>query len=282
MGIESGPGGGESYHPRTLEASIEGKGESSFTEIDMDQATHVPLPAQIAWPTARLSFQEVGRYNKPERGSNSDIQLYVGYLEHPDKSGKEQKSNLSLITSKNKPILFTGTTNGFYAHDPLMSNREHQFYVVGLQVDELQENMSRMSAIWHELGHVALFHTNADTRLLQAAVSLQRKDLPDIAMIEAYSNDLTRALPDSIREQQPPFRVTRYTLCRLEAKSSQTDRSMHLFHERNAWAAGMHLVRGNEYPTGFKKATSYYEYARLCLAIYERYYGDKKFVRGLR
>lgn len=283
MGIEGGPRGGDSYRPRTLESRIEGEVESSFTEIDMDQATYVPLPAQIAWPTARFSFQEVGRYNMPERfGMSSNVQLYAGQLEYKDGNGKKRKSNLSLTTSKAKPVLFTGTTNGFYAHDPLMGGRENPFYVVGLQVDELEESLSRMAATWHELGHVALFHTDADTRLLQAAISLKGKDLPDIAMAKAYGSDLANSLPYGLRDEQPPLEVTRHALTRLEARSHQTDRSVHLFHERNAWVAGMHLVRGNEYPTGFQRPASYFDYARLCLATYERYYNDAKFVKGWR
>lgn len=281
MGIEGGTRGEENYRPRTLESRIEGEVESSFTEIDIDQAIHVPPPTQIAWPTARFSFQEAGIYNMTERfGMSCNVQLYACQLEYRDKSGKKRKSNLSLTTSKDKPVLFTGTTNGFYAHDPLMSGREHPFYVVGLQVDELEENMSRMSSTWHELGHVVLFHTDVDTSLLQAAFFLQGKDLPDIAMARAYASDLANALPYGICEQQPPFEVTRHALTRLEARSHQTDRSMHLFHERNAWATGMYLVKKNDYPTGFQSPTSYFDYARLCLATYGRYYGDKKFVRG--
>lgn len=283
MGIEGGPRDGDIYRPCTLKSRIEGEVESSFTEIDIDQATHIPLPTQIAWPNARFSFQEVGRYNMSERfGMSSNIQLYAGQLEYQGRNGRKRKSNLSLTTPKAKPVLFTGTTNGFYAHDPLMVGREHPFYVVGLQVDELEENMSRVAATWHELGHVALFYTDVDIQLLRAAITLQDRDLPDIAMARAYGSDLANGLPYGVREQQPPFEVTRHALTRLEASSHQTDRSMHLFHERNAWAAGMHLVRENEYPIGFQNPSSYFDYARLCLATYERYYNDRKFVKGWR
>ena len=281
MGIESGTSGYE--RPRPQEARIEGGIESSFTEIDIDQAAHIPLPAQIVWPNARLTFSQVGTYNMPERfGMSSHIQVYTGKLEQVRKKGNIRKSNLSLTTSKGKPVLFTGTTNGFYAHDPLMSGREYPFYVIGLQVDELKENMTRMSATYHELGHVLIFHNDLDTRLLKAAISLKGRDLPPVAMVQTYGNELAHALPYGIREQQPPFEATIYALTRLEARSHGVDKTIHLFHERNAWAAGMNLVRANGYPTGFQRQTSYFDYARLCLATYARYYGDRRFVEGLR
>lgn len=280
MGIEGGPSG-YIERPRTAEARIEGEVETSFTEIDMDQAIHVPLTAQIARPTARFSFQEVGRYNMSERfGMSSNIQLYAGQLEYQGRNGGKRKSNLSLTTSKTKPVLFTGTTNGFYAHDPLMGGRENPFYVVGLQVDELAENMSRMSAIWHELGHVALFHTDVDIQLLEAAISLIAQDLPLVALANVYRNELAHALPYGLREQNPPVVINRQTLFKLRGRSHHTERATSLFHERNAWAAGIHLARANEYPTGFQNPESYFEYARLCLAAYERYYNERKFVKG--
>ena len=248
----------------------------------MDQAAHVPL-RDITWPAASLTVRQVGTYNMPERfGLSSNVQLYTAELEYKGKNGRKRKSNLSLTTSKAKPVFFTGTTNGFYAHDPLMGGKENPFYVVGLQVDELAENMSRMSATWHELGHVALFHTDADIQLLRAAISLQGKDLPSVALANAYGNELAHALPYGLREQKTPLVMNRHTLFQLRGRSHHTERATSLFHERNAWAAGMHLVRTNEYPTGFQKPESYFDYARLCLATYERYYNEGKFVRGWR
>ncbi|MBI2074279.1 MAG: hypothetical protein HYT83_00405 [Candidatus Levybacteria bacterium] len=283
MGIESGPRDGDSYRPRTIEARIEGEVESSFTEIDMDQASHIPLPSQISWSTTCISFQEVEMYNMPKRfGMSSNVQLYACQLEYRDRNGKNRRSNLSLTTSKAKPVFFTGTTDGFYAHDPLMAGREHPFYVVGLQVDELEKKMSRMSSIWHELGHVALFHTDADTKLLGAAVSLRVEDLPQVALAGRYGNELARVLSYGIREQQPPFEAIRAALTRLESRNHDVDKIVHIFHERNAWAAGIHLVRGNGYPTGFQHQSSYFDYARLCLATYGWYYNDRRFVKGWR
>lgn len=282
MGIESGPRGGFEA-PRPVEARIEGQLESSFTEIDMDQASHVPLPGQITWDTARLTFQKVGRYNMPERfGMYSNVLLYAGQLEYRGRNGNKRASNLSLTTSKDKPVLFTGTKNGFYAHDPLMGGRENPFYVVGLQVDELEDNMSRMSATWHELGHVAIFHTDADTKLLKAALSLKGRDLPNVRLAQVYGTELARALPYGFREKQPPVAPTRQALTRLESRSRSVDKVVHLFHERNAWAAGMNMVRDNEYPTGFQSPASYFDYARLCLSSYAKYYGDRRFVQGMR
>ncbi len=90
MGIESGPSG---YidKPRIAEARIEGEVETSFTEIDMDQATHVPL-RDVTWPDACLTVKQVGTYNMPERfGLSSHIQLYTAELEHRGRNGRKRK-----------------------------------------------------------------------------------------------------------------------------------------------------------------------------------------------
>jgi len=284
MSIEGGPRGESSYYrPRDVESRIEGKTQSRFVEVDYDRATHVPLPAHIVWPTARLSFQEVGRYVMHERfGGRSNAHLYTGHLEYSDKNGEARKSPLSLMTSSDKPVLFTGTTNGFYAHDPLAAGREDQFYVVGLQVDELIENMARISAMWHELGHVSLYHTDADTKLLAAAISMREADLPHVALAKRYGSELAHALPYGIREGQPAPHVTRSDLTDVRIRSQAVDTLIRIFHERNAWAAGMRLVRKNDYPTGFDDAASYFKYARYCLATYDRAHNERRFAKGWR
>lgn len=280
MGIESGSGGGIEL-PRPVEGRIEGQIETSFTEIDIDQAQHVPLN-DIAWPTARLSFAEQKGMTYTMRrlfGMSENLRLYVAQLEYQGANGKRKHANLSLTTSKARPVFFTGTRNGFYAHDPLMNGRDDPFYVVGLQPDELQENMSRMSAAYHELGHVLICHTDADIQILKAAVSLREKDLPSVKKAGAYGNDLEESLPYGFKEEKP-VSTNRHTLFKLASRKHDTDRAMRLFHERNAWAAGMKLARANEYPTGFENPQSYFDYARLCLETYAEYYRDEKFLKG--
>lgn len=282
MGLESGPSGGFE-RPRPHNDTIEGKVETTFTELDIDQATHIPLPATITWSGAQLSFQQAGTYNMPERfGMSSHIQVYTGQLDYVDENAKVRRANLSLTTSEDKPVLFTGTTNGFYAHDPLMAGRDDPYYVVGLQPYELMENMTRMSAAYHELGHVAIYHNDFDTQLLQAAVSLNGHDLPPVACAWIYGDELARAIPRSIREQEPAFQATRHELSRLQGRNYDVEKVIDLFHERNAWAAGMVLVRANGYPTGFERPGSYFDYGRLCLSSYAVHYRDLRFVHGLR
>lgn len=280
MGIESGSGGGFEL-PRPVEGRIEGQVETSFTEIDIDQAQHVPLN-DIAWPTARLSFAEQKGVTYTMRrlfGMSENLRLYVAQLEYKGKNGKRKTRNLSLTTSRSKPVFFTGTRNGFYAHDPLMNGRNDPFYVVGLQPDELQENMRSMSATYHELGHALICHTDADIQILKAAVSLRKKDLPNVKKAEAYGNDFIEALPYGFSKDKP-VSTDRHTLFELASRKHDTDRSIRFFHERNAWAAGMKIARQNEYPTGFKDPQSYFDYARLCLESYAEYYRDRKFVAG--
>lgn len=285
MGIESFSGGfGFVDTPpqrlQSIETQIEGEVESSFTELDIDQATHIPLH-DITWEKARFLFEEVGRYSLPQRfGMSSDAKLYIGVLEYLDNKGQSRRKNLSLTTSENKPVLFTGTTNGFYAHDPLMAGRDEPFYVVGLELADLEEKLTRMAGTYHELGHVVLCHSNADTQLFQSALSLQKDDLPKVAKALTYGTELANAIPDHVRNDQP--RADRQTLFRLSGRYNKIDMAKNLFHERNAWAAGMKIVRENDYPTGYSNPLSYFEYARLCLATYARYHDEEKFVKGLR
>ncbi len=279
MGVESGPR--EPDRPRKAEARIEGEVETSFVEIDIDQANHVPLPDTIAWDNARLKFKKVGQYNMPERfGFSSNVDLYVGDLEYEDQNGNTQEANLSLAISEEKPILFTGTTNGFYAHDPLISGRDNPFYVVGLCVDELRGKMSHLSAVWHELGHVAIFHKDLDTKLLRGAITKREEDLPDVRMASEYVRGLTGVMPWYDFKDDPSFKVTRKNLFGLMSRNRKFDSAVSLFHERNAWAAGINISRRNGYPTGFQNPDSYFDYARLFLGSYGRYYNDRRFTEG--
>lgn len=279
MGIESGPRGGYGGNetPRQREALIEGEVESSFNEIDIDQAIHIPLPRAIKWQTASLTFREEGTYNKPGLFGGI-IQLYSGQLEYRISKNVKKKSNLALTTPKGKPVLFTGTTNGFYAHDPLSAGKDNPFYVIGIKPYELVDDSSRISSIWHEMGHVLIFHTDADNQLLLAALSLKTEDLPNIAKAKEYGTELARTISKNMRELNPP--VNRFLITEMEASNYGLKKAMSLFHERNAWASGIKLARANQYPTGFQTRDGYFDYARLCLSTYAQHYSDEKFVNG--
>lgn len=279
MGVESGSSGSyEVPRPRSVEAKIEGEFVQSFPEITFDEGHHIPL-SDIHWATAALRFKRVGSYTKPERwGLPSPVDLYTATLQYQDEQGNETVDNLSLLASPKKPVLFTGTKNGFYAHDPLILGKTDPFYLVGIQPYELEERMSELSAIWHELGHVGIFHANADTDLAQAAISLEEEDLPAVANAIAYGNHLAAVLPERIRRQQP--NVDRHLLFQLMGGNHQVNESVRLFHERNAWAGGIQLARGRGYPTGFQNPESYFAYAKLCLLSYANHFNDRKFVTG--
>ncbi len=275
MNIESGPGGNDSYRPRTLEGRIEGNVETSFPEIDPDQITRAVPLGDITWPTASLTFKKVGAYRMSLQrfGLSLPIDLYSGRLQYIDSKNKRRSVDLSLTTSEDKPVLFTGVTDGFFAYDPLAKGQPNPFYVVGIQPDELKSNMNRMSGIYHELGHVDIYHTNADTQLLKASIS-PKEMLPSVVKAEAYTAELSAAL------HRVPDSTTRQSLFELMGMNYQASRIITLFHERNAWAAGINLAKGNQYPTGFKTSKGYFDYARLCLESYARYYNENRFVNG--
>jgi len=264
----------------TLSKTIEGKTETSFVEISPQDARHIPLPPVIAWTNTRLRFQRVGFYNMPLRfGGYDTITLYQGWLDHPT------ATDLSTLISTNKSILYTGTSNGFYAHDPIMigkSSRDYPFYVVGIQPYELKENMGKIAAVWHENGHVYIFDEDLDIQLLQAAVTLRKGDLPPVALGLRYGEYLARSISEGERTKLRNLVLDRYLLSQFEAANYQVRNAMSLFHERNAWAAGAWIVRLKKLPTGFTHSSSYFDYAKLCLESYAHHRHDDKFVKGWR
>ena len=107
--------------PPELSRSIEEKVERSFSEIFPQDAQPAPLPPIIVFPNAMLRFQKIKEhYNMPLRFSGSEaIELNRGFIDfqEEDKS-KIITVDLSTFLSRGKPTFYTGTLNGFYAHDP--------------------------------------------------------------------------------------------------------------------------------------------------------------------
>lgn len=281
MGIEGAPR--EPDRQRIIEARIEGEVESSFTEIDIDEARHIPLPDEIVWENARLLFKKAGTYVMPERfGLTENIEVYAGVLEYKGQDGETRQTNLSLTTSEEKPVLFTGTRYGFYAHDPLAKNSDEPFYVAGLCVEDLKESMAKLSAVWHELGHIAIYHEDIDLQLLKGSITERKKDMPEVRKVLAYVAEMRDKMPWFEIKDNPNFTVSRRNMFRLMDRGYHFDAAVNLFHERNAWAAGANISRRNDYPTEFKNSNSYFDYARLCLSTYATYHRDDRFVKGFR
>src|SRR3989338_423247 len=64
------------------------------------------------------------------------------------------------------------------------------FYVVGVNPFELEEDIKQHAGTYHEIGHVLIVDCGFDAALLRAAVELERKHLPAVAMSLAYGIDL--------------------------------------------------------------------------------------------
>lgn len=264
--------------PRTPSAEIEGKRERPFTEIDPGQMQPVPL-RDIEWKNAALRFQEVGSILIPRGPFGMDMPalLYTGQLEIG--KGKKRTVNLTKLV-ENKPILFTGTGNGFFAYDPELVGRGDDLFAVGVQPDELEADMSKLSAVYHELGHVFICDGDLETQIVQAGISLSKKDLPPVRNARGFANVVAHGIPESLRVSR--LRIHRKNLSRLEASNGAVSNGVSLFHERNAWAGGMRLARRLGLPTGFKNPESYFEYARLCLSTYADSRRDQRYVNGFR
>lgn len=265
--------------PKPAIARIEGRIETSFSEIDPSDMQPIPLH-NIVWDGVSLTFKKVGDYSVPTGpfGMDIPVELYTGELGYEDIEGEQRKSNLTAITSGPKPVLFAGARNGFYAYDPLAKGKGDPFYVVGIQPAELEEDMKKLAAVYHELGHVLICDTNADLKLLKAALTRQKRHLPKIRKASAYGAELAMTIPNHVRQNPPP--VNRNTLFTMDGSSRGAEKAISLFHERNAWAAGMNIVRANNYPTGYENPLSFFDYARLCLSSYGNHYRDQKFVKG--
>lgn len=261
-------------------AEIEGKRLRGITEISPDKGVASHL-SDIAWKSASLVFEPVMEYQMPGTAKfSSPSLLYTAELTFETQTGSTTMADLSLTTDKDKPIFFTGVRNGFYAYDPLIDGKKDPFYVIGVQPDTLEADITSLSAIWHLQGHTLLYQTNADTQLLHAAMSGKKKDSPDIRQIEVYNAELAKYLPKHLRQQDYPRNsITRQFLGK---QGFEVQRESSLFNERNAWAAGHHLVQSHNYPTGFTNSRSYVDYAKLCLRQYTNFYHDARFLNGIK
>lgn len=277
MGIEGGEGG---RIGRRIE--IEGEMLEPIREIFIQDATHIPLPKEISWGKGgRLIFRKVDQtYSYRKYGVSNTISLYEAIYEFSSsEKGKPQQVNLT-ATTNSRPCYFTGTIGSFYAHDPRMNGKEDNFYVVGVDSHRLEESQKNILAVGHELGHALIMDDDGDLKLLQSAVTLNLRDLPQYTGILKYGNDLLRFFPESLRKSKTKF--DRKLMFDLMGADRKIDKSMRLFHERFAWAAGLLLLRGRSLPSGCENPGSILKYVNYCLDSYANYYGDRRFSKGLR
>jgi hypothetical protein len=261
---------------------IEGRIERPFLEIEIGDTKPMTLPAVIAWPTARLRFEEMRTsYSVPVGpfGAEVPANLYTGELDYVDRNNKIKTIELSTLSVDQKPIYFVGSQNGFYAHDPEMIGRNKPFYIIGVQPDELKNNLRRIVAIYHELGHVFIFANNHDISLVQAALIRKRADVPPLNGGLSYAQNLV----NEIQYNKIPanFRVNnRYQLAQFESQYPEIGEAVSLFHERYAWAGGGRLMLHFSLPSGYQEATSFTKYAKFCLGTYAKVHRDDRFVDG--
>lgn len=280
MGIEGG-GFVEAGLSRTTKR-IEGEPISLLAEISIDEAEFVPLPTKIRWREGELTFKEVARYGIRSRFSGQvQVPLYEGKLSFKGRDGKTKEVNLSGKTT-GKPSLFTGTNNGFFAHDPGMESVNKHFYVVGIGPDELEGDIRGMAGVYHELGHTFLYDNGADAMLVKGSLARRKVLLPNYAGILGYAQLLAEAMPEQWRGAIRPEDVNRGVLGEMRRRDASVDANIRLFHERFAWAAGIFMQRKDHSPTGFEKRSSVIEYAKLCLQTYVDHYGTRKFVVGVK
>ena len=272
--------------PKSPEINIEGRVETALAEINPADSLTVPLPPTITWDDAQLRFERVDDYMMPLRFTMGEhIDLYTGFIDFVDRnSGINRTANISSLISSKVPVLYTGTQNGFYAHDPRVIGRckkDYPFYVVGVQPGELEESQGKLSAVWHENGHIRIMHKGYDTRLFESAINY-RDNLPKIQKIKIYLNNLDQIIQQSTRSALASTQITQQILHDSCNWDSQIDKAISLFHERNAWAGGAHITRHYGLPIGFQRNTSYAEYARFCLSTYAEGYHEDRFTNGWR
>lgn len=279
MGIES-RGSIEKY--KIIESlSIEGEAMIAPKEIIIDDSEYMDLPAQITWSDSSLVFKRINKtYSFTYRGFPERVSLYEAVFEFIDLKGEPKQINLTDTTSR-KPCYFIGSRNGFYAQDPEMNNHKGDFYAIGIMPWLLESNQKYMSVIDHELGHAILCHENADRDLLQAGVARKAKYLPNYAGIIEYAAVLAGVIPDSLKAQNA-LEIDRRMLGESMSKYPPIDHRIRLFHERYAWAAGLHLQRQRQSSNGFKNPLSVFEFVNFSLSSYARGFNDERFLKGVK
>lgn len=264
--------------------TIEGSEISAFKEITIDDTAPTEL-TNIWWSAynAGISFENVGNYSRVQYGLEVAHPLYIAVARYTDSNGQIQTRDFTAVT-KGKRCLFTGSNTGFFMHNPAWKGLDTDFYVIGVDQWELQRDIRKNIAIYHELEHAVLADLGYDVQLLTASAQNSDEKLPPVAKIQAYSRRMRTALEGSrfsvnkIGQSQ----ITPELLFALMEADFDIDSNMRLFHERNAWAGGIRLQKEHQFPSGFRSKLSTLTYAQFCLETYARAYSDNSFTHGVR
>lgn len=179
-----------------------------------------------------------------------------------------------------KPVFFTGTEGNFLACDPRMNGDDRDYMIVGVDHEELLETPGKLSAVWHELGHIAIFDREYDVDAAYTAQSFRTDLKPNLEDIDLYIDELKRSIPDSERWVQNTTDL--WTRLMRPSLPIDVEKAVFLLHEHKAWMIGKHLKDSLGAPDGFKDRGSFGKYAYACLATYARYYKDERFHRGIK
>lgn len=273
--------------PETIR--IEGSEVKAMRETTIDQVDQTDL-FDIDWEDQRagLRVTKVGIYHKKVYGEEVRYPLYELTAWHYNSTqAKNVPVNLSDKVTTRKKTLFTGSRSGFFMHDPAWAGIDTDYYVVGVNPFELRDDIRKNAATFHELGHALIVDRRLDLRLFRSALHPEAIALPPVAMAAAYRALLRVALLgggslEALKEAQGISRVDSRVQFELMNENREFDAAMRVFHERNAWAAAMHLFRKYAFPSGYEHSKSLETYAQFCLETYRRAFGEKKFTKGLR
>jgi hypothetical protein len=269
------------HNPKAISVEIEGRFETTFTEITAEQSVGMSLPASITWNNARIRFQETQLSYSIQDTPFDEYQnaiLYSAELDYfPKKSGQLTTVSLSGSSLLDKPVLFCGSRNGFYALDPKAEGVDRPYYLVGVQPGPLEERLAKINAIWHELVHIYIYAQNYDLSLFKAGLTRKSRFLPPVAAAFQYGVNMAYAIEESGLSSD--VRVSdRHDLALLRSRNTEIQKAYSLFTERNAWAGAGRLVMEYDLPTGFQLQSSFSEYARACLTTYAEGFHDSRFV----
>ena len=276
--------GHDFYMPERSVIEIEGHEVTTSPErlgVSTDGSGGRELPPNILRLTRDVSieFTDTNKDYRPglarRNFDNPSYPLYGATLHY----GRESLNLTSGTGASTKPVFFTGTEGNFLACDPRMNGDDRDCMVVGVDHEQLQETPGKLSAVWHELGHIAIFDREHDVDAAYTAQSGKTEFTPDLQDIDLYIDELKRSIP--AQEQWVTTTTELWTRLMSPSMTINVEKAIFLLHEHKAWIIGKHLKDSLGAPDGFKYPDSFRKYAYACLASYSKFYGDNRFHRGM-
>ena len=252
--------------------------ETPWDESFLMDWSHCALPPTVASGGVEFSFQEVGTHPVLMSDELYHFPLYWCSVRYSGTDGIDRELDISTCINPQKPILFAGNSDGaFLASD--LKDDAYPYYILEISPSALLSRPQELSSVWHELGHIVLFHHQLDEKLLNAATNSSM--LPSIAQAQRYVDELSAVLRASGETiQTGTTQEIVYSI--LNNRDNPARVPFLLVGERNAWASGLKLARKYELPTGFSSAHDLRENTHHYLAEYGKIYNDTRFDKGIR